>query len=107
MDARNPGSGPRPGERVQYVFVVNKKAKKQVDRAEDPGYVTQHRLPLDYSYYLEHQYINPVFSLLELTFDSGVKDPKKKIFGDIINRARNALNNQRGIAAFLTKMKGP
>lgn len=105
LEGRNPGSGPKPGERVQYVFVVNKKARTQTERAEDPAYVTQNRISLDYSYYLEHQYINPVFSLLELTVENGGKDPKKKIFGDIVNRARNSLNGQRGIAAFLTKMK--
>lgn len=105
MERRNPGSGPKPGERVPYVFVLNPKAKKQVDRVDDPNYVRDNKIRLDLSYYLEHQFINPIFSLLELTFDSSTKDPKTKLFGDIIIKARNASRNQREISNFF-KPKG-
>lgn len=56
------------GERVAYVFVRNDDHPDglQTQRAEDPAYVQEHGLPLDYLYYLDHQVLPPLVSLLSL-----------------------------------------
>lgn len=105
MNLRNPGSGAKPGDRVPYVFVKTKdRNAKQIDRAEDPGYVVEKGLELDYPYYLESQFVTPIFSLLELVIDG--KDSKEKmnrLFGDIIRRSKNIGKNQREITSFFCK----
>ena len=65
MRERRPGSQPRPGERVPYIFVVNKDPKaKTCERGEDPKYAAENRLMIDRLYYLEHQIVTPVTTLL-------------------------------------------
>ena len=67
MLSRPDADNPSPGDRVQYVFVKypsNKKKVLQYQLAEDPIYVKQHNLKLDYEYYLKHQIKNPVVTYL-------------------------------------------
>ena len=53
MEQRDPGSGPKPGDRVRYVLVdTGNPADKQSAKAEDPAYAVEKGLPLDFSYYL-------------------------------------------------------
>ena len=54
------------GNRVEYVYV------QQADptvansaRADDPGYVSEHKLPVDHAYTLRHAFLNPVCMLLD------------------------------------------
>lgn len=67
------------GSRVPYVFVedLDNPDCLQAEKAEDPGYARDHRLPLDLLYYLEHQLSSPVCALLEVL----VKDPETAVFG--------------------------
>lgn len=66
MRQRNPGSEPQIGSRVPFVVI---KTPRGVDRlfekAEDPEWVTENNIPLDYEYYFEHQLKKPVEDLLE------------------------------------------
>lgn len=79
MRKRNPGSEPKPGDRVSYVFVErtgaeileamlasDKKSTKfemqTADRAEDLDYVIANKIPLDLDYYFHHQFYNPIES---------------------------------------------
>lgn len=66
------------GSRVPYVFVEDLKNPDclQALKAEDPGYAAEHRLKLDYLYYIDHQLTSPITSLLEIL---GV-DVTKEIF---------------------------
>ena len=61
---RTPGSEPTSGDRVQFVLVANK-SKKMYEKAEDPEWVREHSLALDYQYYLKHQFETPVSDLME------------------------------------------
>ena len=38
---------------------------KMCDKAEDPSWIHEHNIPLDYKYYFEHQLQKPVCDLLE------------------------------------------
>jgi DNA polymerase delta subunit 1 len=60
---RSPGSEPQNGDRVS--FLVTKGPGLLCDKAEDPAYVTEHGVPVDYAYYFDHQLQKPVCDLLE------------------------------------------
>ena len=60
---RAPGSEPQNGDRV--AFLITKVPGLLCDKAEDPSWVTDNKIPLDYVYYFEHQLIKPVCDLLE------------------------------------------
>lgn len=60
---REPGSEPRSGDRVQFVLVAGNKKAKMYEKAEDPKYVDDHKLPIDYEYYYKHQFLTPIQEL--------------------------------------------
>ena len=60
---RAPGSEPQNGDRV--AFLITKVPGILCDKAEDPSWVTDNNIPLDYVYYFEHQLVKPVCDLLE------------------------------------------
>jgi DNA polymerase delta subunit 1 len=60
---REPGSEPQNGDRV--AFLITKVPGLLCDKAEDPSWVTDKKIPLDYVYYFEHQLVKPVCDLLE------------------------------------------
>lgn len=60
MEQRNPGSGPKIGERVPFVLVRRDRTAKRYQCAEDPLYALEHRLPMNTSYYLENQMFKPL-----------------------------------------------
>lgn len=66
MRERNPGSEPQIGSRVPFVVTKTKKGlDKLFEKAEDPEWVKEKHIPLDYEYYFEHQLKKPVEDLLE------------------------------------------
>ena len=71
MEARDPYNCPVPGERVPYVFKkVNTKNPRQFEMVEDPEYLIQNCIPIDYNYYFEHQ----LKSALDTIFEPILKD---------------------------------
>jgi len=60
---RAPGSEPQNGDRVQFLIV--KGAGLLCEKAEDPAFVAENKIPVDYTYYFEHQLQKPVCDLLE------------------------------------------
>ena len=66
------------GTRVPYVFVVDDNIDELISRrAEDPAYVAEHGLDLDYLYYIDNQLTNPIQALLEIMVD----DPVERVMG--------------------------
>jgi DNA polymerase elongation subunit (family B) len=61
--ARAPGSEPQQGDRV--AFVIIKGDGKMYEKAEDPAWVQEKKIPLDYQYYFTNQFKKPVQDLLE------------------------------------------
>ena len=59
MRERNPGSEPRPGDRVEFV-ITEGRSPKVADRAEDPAYARDKGVPVDRLYILENQIENIV-----------------------------------------------
>ena len=60
---RAQGSEPQNGDRVP--FLITKGAGLLCDKAEDPTYVRENHVPVDYMYYFDHQLQKPVCDLLE------------------------------------------
>lgn len=60
---RAPGSEPQQGDRVQFVIVAG--PGKMFEKAEDPAWVRERNLPIDYQYYFTNQFKKPVQDLLE------------------------------------------
>lgn len=63
------GQVPGVGDRVPFVIIRGKSSRKNkelfVDRAEDPGYVLEKKIPLDTEYYVEKQILPPVLRIFE------------------------------------------
>ena len=82
MKERDPYNCPQVGERVPYVFkkVSNPRAL-QFERVEDPQYLTQNCIPIDFDYYFEHQFK----SAIETIFYPILKDElEEKMFKGVI-----------------------
>ncbi|QIG59463.1 polymerase [Dishui Lake phycodnavirus 2] len=83
MRQRKPGSEPQSGDRVPYLLTKTDDPKaKAFEKAEDPQYVEEHNIPVDYHYYFVNKFLNPVCDLLEPL----VSEPKQTIFGEIIEK---------------------
>lgn len=97
IEERNPGSGPKSGERIPYVFVNTGNSKhKQFEKAEDPQYVIEKKLPIDVMYYLEHSLSSPLKSLFEIF----INEPEKILFDDILEHYEKYKNKHVKISQF-------
>jgi DNA polymerase delta subunit 1 len=78
MASRDPGTAPKVGDRVQYVYVAeNGGQSKQGDRIEHVDYVRSKKLHYDAAFYVDHQIQNPVAQLFALCIEQldGYKRP--------------------------------
>ncbi len=81
MKRRKPGSEPQSGDRVPYLLTKTDNPKaKAFEKSEDPKYVEENNVPIDYHYYFENKFLNPVCDLLDPLYEN----TKQEIFGDII-----------------------
>ena len=83
MRQRKPGSEPQSGDRVPYLLTKTGDPKaKAFEKAEDPKYVEENGVPVDYHYYFMNKFLNPVCDLLDPLYEN----VKEEIFGEIINQ---------------------
>lgn len=81
MRERKPGSEPQSGDRVPYILVKTENPKaKAYEKAEDPVFMRENDIPIDYHHYFTNKFLNPICDLLEPL----VKNPRTEIFGDLI-----------------------
>jgi DNA polymerase elongation subunit (family B) len=70
MAARDPGTAPKVGDRIAYVYVAeNKSATKQGDKIEEIGYARKKGLHPDTQFYITNQIQNPVAQLFALCLE--------------------------------------
>jgi DNA polymerase elongation subunit (family B) len=75
MGLRDPGNKPQINDRIPYVYIVkevvgkNNKKVLQGDIIENPTYVIENNLKIDYLHYLNHQIIQPASQILELMIE--------------------------------------
>jgi DNA polymerase delta subunit 1 len=74
---RAPGSEPKQGDRVAFIIVEGPKNAKMFEKAEDPEWVAEKKIKIDYQYYFTNQLKKPVCDLLEPLLG---KDTEKLIF---------------------------
>jgi len=85
MRERQPGSEPQSGDRVPYILLDTGDPKaKAFEKSEDPKYVKDNNLKIDYNYYFINKFLNPVCDLIEPLFE----DPKEEIFGELLTRVK-------------------
>ena len=78
MADRDPGTAPKVGDRIQYVYVEGaKKGAKQGDKIEHVDYVRSKKLSVDTTFYITNQIQNPVAQLFALCIEKleGYKPP--------------------------------
>jgi DNA polymerase delta subunit 1 len=67
MKLRDPGSAPKPGDRVPFVYVdIGDPKALSWKKVEDPVYVVEKGIPIDTLYYLEHQLKNPLKTIFDI-----------------------------------------
>lgn len=65
MRQRDEASAPSVGDRVAYVMVKGVHGSKNYEKSEDPLYVLQNNVPIDYQFYLNNQIKKPLLRLFE------------------------------------------
>ena len=74
---RDPGNKPASGDRIPYVYIVNKsKSKLQGDKIETPTFIRDNELTIDYAFYITNQVMKPVQQLFALVLEKlpGIAD---------------------------------
>jgi DNA polymerase elongation subunit (family B) len=89
MNKRNPGSGPRVGERVSFVVIASE-TPRVVDKVDGVAFAEEHKLPPDWLYYVE-KLEQPLMRLLSEpleTLSSGAASERvKALFASAKERA--------------------
>jgi hypothetical protein len=77
------------GDRVPYVFATYD-STKQFEKVEDPNYVIKNRIPIDYTYYFEHQ----LKSALETIFAPMLNDVTE-LWKDLIPQKQKKIRKSK------------
>ena len=98
MEARNPGSGPKPGDRVFMVIAEKKNAIRKVEQVEEFQYAKDNKILVDRMYYLDR--LEKSMEEILKSFDlSGVFDSTRAS----LRRQREKNQSIRGFAKVVTK----
>jgi len=101
-DERDPGTGPKSGDRVPYIFIDTGNPRDlQYLKAEDPEYAKANNIQPDLVYYLEHSLTSPLQSLFELFFE----DPKTELFSEPLNEYMEKKNRMKCITELASGYK--
>ena len=96
---RDPGNKPELNDRIPYVYVIPKgKVLLQGERVEDPKYVLENNLELDYLFYLTNQIMKPSIQFLEL-----IAHNPEKLFQNYINKEINRRKNISSIYNYVNE----
>nr|BAJ78758.1 DNA polymerase delta catalytic subunit [Gynaikothrips ficorum] len=102
MKKRDPGNAPKLGDRVPFVLISASKGTPAYMKAEDPIYVLENSIPIDFSYYLENQLSKPLLRIF--TPILGDKAESILLRGDH-TRTRAVMTSRVGALSAFTKKK--
>jgi len=108
MEARDPGTAPKVGDRVQFVYVDENKSKtKQGDRIEHVDFVRANKLKPDVNFYITNQIQNPVAQLFALCIEQleGYKAPSKESYKAMYERFMEKLKDEEEATIATLKKK--
>ena len=78
IGVREPGNKPSTGDRIPFVYIqVKNKNALQGEKIENPDYVLEHKLKIDYGHYISNQIMKPVQQLLALVLYDLWKQQRK------------------------------
>jgi DNA polymerase elongation subunit (family B) len=102
---RDPGNKPKPGDRMKYVYVVNKAAKLQGDKIETPEFIVERKLNIDYTHYITNQLMKPLQQLFGLAIEQIWEVQNKKTAIISFKKDMAALTNETNgdIETFMKK----
>jgi len=67
---RDPGNKPKPGDRIKFVYIVNDLKKALLgEKIETPEFIIEHKLKIDYMYYITNQLMKPLQQLFGLALE--------------------------------------
>ncbi len=93
---RSPNDTHSIGDRIPYVYVTGTKKDKSSDLAEDPIYILENGLTINYKYYLENQLMKPLTRIFQYL----VKNVNSIFEGEHTRKIVQTLNMNYGIAKF-------
>jgi DNA polymerase delta subunit 1 len=101
LHKRDVANAPGIGDRVPYVIVQARKGARAYEKAEDPLFVLEKNIPLDYEYYIENQLRQPVTRI----FRPIMKDPGQLFAGKHMRMLTRTTPtcDAGGIASFVTR----
>ena len=108
MEARDPGTAPKVGDRVQFVYVAeNAGNTKQGDRIEHVDFVRANKLHADTTFYITNQIQNPVAQLFALCIEQleGYKAPSKESYKAMYQRFMEKLKDEEEATLATLKKK--
>jgi hypothetical protein len=108
MEARDPGTAPKVGDRLQYVYVAENAANtKQGDKIEHLDYVRVNKLHADTKFYITNQIQNPVAQLFALCIEQldGYKPPSKENYKTMYQRFFEKLKDEEEATLATLKKK--
>jgi DNA polymerase delta subunit 1 len=101
MKERDAASAPNVGDRVAYVIVKGMKGSKNYEKSEDPIYVLENNLPIDYTYYIENQIKQPLLRIFEPIYGDNKKAELELFSGKHMSNISVAkVSNTRGLGMF-------
>ncbi|XP_038215497.1 DNA polymerase delta catalytic subunit [Zerene cesonia] len=102
MKKRDAGTAPKLGDRVPYVICCAAKNTPAYMKAEDPIFVLENSVPIDFSYYLENQLSKPLLRIFEPIL--GEKAESLLLKGEH-TRTKAMVTSKVGALAAFTKKK--
>ena len=108
MEARDKGTAPKVGDRLQYVYVAEYKDKaKQGDKIEHLDYVRAKKMKPDVNFYITNQIQNPVAQLFALCIEQleGYKSPSKESYKEMYTRFFEKLKDDEDATLSVLKKK--
>jgi len=98
MQNREGGSAPSIGDRIAYVMVKGARGTKNYENSEDPIYVLENDLPIDFDYYLEKQIKKPILRI----FEAILPNPESLFIGKHTTHIYvPKVNQNRGLGGFV------
>lgn len=101
MKKRDPGNAPKLGDRVPYVITAAAKSTPAYQKAEDPVYVLENNIPIDFQYYLENQLSKPLLRIFEPIL--GDKAESILLKGDHTRTRLGGTSKVSALAAFVQR----
>jgi len=113
---RDPGNKPTSGDRIAFVYIVNKNTEKgkkmlQGDKIETPTFIKENGLQIDYSFYITNQIMKPLLQLFGLVLEDiwlSQKPPRRvkaNNFKKDIERLKLEMEDEKKCEKKISRMK--